>query len=84
MMAGFAGHAVFPSIYRDMQDPKMYDRMVDITYVITFLVYVAMAAAGYLMFGTTTMQEASCYTNRPGKPPRKNSILKNAFRLHKT
>lgn len=66
-MAGFAGHAVFPSIYRDMQDPKLYDRMVNITYVITIVVYAAMAAAGYLMFGSTTMQEASLCWKRHEK-----------------
>ncbi|KAI8136681.1 transmembrane amino acid transporter protein-domain-containing protein [Fennellomyces sp. T-0311] len=57
MMAGFAGHAVFPAIYRDMEDPKKYDKMVDITYVLTISVYVAMAVSGYLMFGSETMQE---------------------------
>lgn len=58
-MAGFAGHAVFPTLYRDMNDPKRYDQMVDITYALTILVYVAMAAAGYLMFGSETLQEVS-------------------------
>ncbi|ORY94657.1 transmembrane amino acid transporter protein-domain-containing protein [Syncephalastrum racemosum] len=57
MMAGFAGHAVFPTLYRDMNDPKRYNQMVDITYALTILVYVAMAAAGYLMFGSETLQE---------------------------
>lgn len=59
MMAGFAGHAVFPNIYRDMQEPKHYDRMVDITYILTVTVYVVMAIAGYLMFGSETMQEVN-------------------------
>lgn len=57
MMAGFSGHAVFPAIYRDMQDPKQYERMVDITYVITGVAYITMAATGYFMFGSETMQE---------------------------
>ena len=57
MMAGFAGHAVFISLFRDMQDPKQYDRMVDLTYVLTVTVYAVMAIAGYLMFGSETMQE---------------------------
>lgn len=61
MMAGFAGHAVFPSIYRDMQEPKQYDRMVNITYGITTAVYLTMAAAGYLMFGSQTMQEVGSH-----------------------
>jgi vesicular inhibitory amino acid transporter len=58
-MAVYSGHAVFPSLYRDMAEPKTYDRMVDTTYVITFTVYMIMAVAGYLMFGLDTMQEVS-------------------------
>jgi vesicular inhibitory amino acid transporter len=63
MMAGFSGHAVFPAIYRDMEDPKRYDRMVDLTYVITVGVYITMAVAGYTMFGLETMQEV-IYNNK--------------------
>ncbi|KAG0749701.1 hypothetical protein G6F57_004277 [Rhizopus arrhizus] len=28
IMAGFAGHAVFPTVYRDMDTPKLYGRMI--------------------------------------------------------
>ena len=66
-MAGFAGHAVFPQLYRDMQDPKQYDRMVDITYGITTAVYLTMAVAGYLMFGSQTMQEVKYKRHLPQK-----------------
>lgn len=59
VMAGFSGHAVMPSILRDMQDPKQYDRMVDIAYAVTAAAYVLMAIMGYLMFGQETMQEVS-------------------------
>lgn len=58
-MAGFSGHAVFPALQRDMQDPKQYDRMVDIAYVVTAAAYVLMGIMGYLMFGQETMQEVS-------------------------
>ncbi|ORZ13655.1 transmembrane amino acid transporter protein-domain-containing protein [Absidia repens] len=57
LMAVYSGHAVFPSLYRDMAEPKKYDRMVDTTYIITFAVYLIMAVTGYLMFGLDTMQE---------------------------
>ncbi|KAI8098773.1 transmembrane amino acid transporter protein-domain-containing protein [Halteromyces radiatus] len=57
LMAVYSGHAVFPSLYRDMAEPKKYDRMVDVTYLITFTVYLVMAVTGYLMFGLDTMQE---------------------------
>lgn len=56
-MSGFAGHAVFPSIYRDMENPKQYNHMVDITYQITAVIYILMAVVGYLMFGQEALQE---------------------------
>jgi amino acid permease len=58
-MSGFAGHAVFPSLYADMEDPKKYNRMVDITYGITIFIYLLMAIVGYLMFGQEALQEVS-------------------------
>ncbi|KAG0168228.1 hypothetical protein DFQ28_000828 [Apophysomyces sp. BC1034] len=57
IMAGFAGHAVFPTVYRDMENPKKYTTMVNWTYFVTTLVYFAVAACGYTMFGSETMQE---------------------------
>ncbi|KAI8991436.1 transmembrane amino acid transporter protein-domain-containing protein [Mycotypha africana] len=57
IMAGFAGHAVFPTIYRDMAEPRKYKKMVNYTYVATAIIYMAVAAAGYAMFGSETMQE---------------------------
>lgn len=57
IMAGFAGHAVFPTIYRDMKAPRQYKQMVNFTYVVTALVYLIVAASGYIMFGSSTMQE---------------------------
>ncbi|OBZ88152.1 Vacuolar amino acid transporter 1 [Choanephora cucurbitarum] len=57
IMAGFAGHAVFPTIYRDMKHPEEYKKMVNFTYIVTATVYLAVAACGYAMFGSSTMQE---------------------------
>ncbi|KAI8639218.1 transmembrane amino acid transporter protein-domain-containing protein [Parasitella parasitica] len=57
IMAGFAGHAVFPTIYRDMESPKEYKKMVNYTYIVTAFVYMTVAASGYAMFGSDTMQE---------------------------
>lgn len=56
-MAGFAGHAVLPSVHHDMEEPKEYNKMVNITYVIVTAVYALMASAGYAMFGSATMEE---------------------------
>ncbi|KAG9304121.1 hypothetical protein G9A89_001623 [Geosiphon pyriformis] len=57
IMAGFTGHAVFPTVYRDMDNPKEYPRMVNLTYAMTTTVYLVMAVGGYLMFGNETLQE---------------------------
>ncbi|CAI2170480.1 2714_t:CDS:2 [Funneliformis geosporum] len=57
IMAGFTGHAVFPTVYKDMRNPRQYPRMVNITYTTTTVVYLLLAVCGYLMFGNNTMQE---------------------------
>ncbi|KAI8087769.1 transmembrane amino acid transporter protein-domain-containing protein [Gilbertella persicaria] len=57
IMAGFAGHAVFPTIYRDMKHPEHYTQMVNYSYFVAAMVYMAVAASGYAMFGSKTMQE---------------------------
>ncbi|KAI9315589.1 transmembrane amino acid transporter protein-domain-containing protein, partial [Dichotomocladium elegans] len=61
IMAGFAGHSVFPTIYRDMEDPKDYGAVVDWTYFATAVVYFLISACGYLMFGQDTLEEASIH-----------------------
>ncbi|KAL2917182.1 hypothetical protein HK105_203246 [Polyrhizophydium stewartii] len=40
-----------------MAEPAEYDRLVDYTYLITTSLYVLVAACGYAMFGSSTMQE---------------------------
>jgi len=40
-----------------MESPKEYKRMVNYTYVVTAMVYMTVAASGYAMFGSATMQE---------------------------
>jgi len=57
LMAGFSGHSVFPTIYHDMKEPKRYNSVVNISYFLTFLLYLLVAAAGYAMFGENTLPE---------------------------
>lgn len=57
LMAGFSGHSVFPTIYHDMREPKKYNKVVNISYFLTFLLYLLVAAAGYAMFGENTLPE---------------------------
>ncbi|CAG8475036.1 8592_t:CDS:2 [Funneliformis caledonium] len=59
IMAGFTGHVIFPNVYRDMQNPKQYPRVVNCTYVLTAALKFLIAVCGYLMFGNTVMQEVT-------------------------
>jgi solute carrier family 32 (vesicular inhibitory amino acid transporter) len=57
----FAGHAVFPTIYKNMRKherPK-FGRVLDLTYVITAAVCVSVGFCGYSMFGASTMEEVT-------------------------
>ena len=56
-MSGFAGHAVFPSIYHDMQNQKEYKKMVNYSYLMVTVIYMTVAVSGYIMFGSKTMEE---------------------------
>lgn len=59
LMSPWGGHSVFPNIYRDMRHPYKYRKGVNITYVFTFIIDVAMAAAGILMFGDDVLDEVT-------------------------
>ncbi|GBB94132.1 hypothetical protein RclHR1_00230010 [Rhizophagus clarus] len=73
--AGFTGHAVFPSLYRDMAKPESYNSMVNYSYLIASSIYITVAASGYLMFGSTTMEEITLnIMSTPGF-----SVLLNSF-----
>ena len=70
LMSPWGGHSVFPNIYRDMRHPYKYRRGVDITYIFTFVIDVAMACAGILMFGDGVSEEITNNIFRtPGYPP---------------
>ncbi|KAI9653876.1 MAG: hypothetical protein M1821_006907 [Bathelium mastoideum] len=57
MMSPWGGHGVFPNIYRDMRHPHKYSRAVNITYVFSYFIDVAIAVAGLLMFGNQVRDE---------------------------
>ncbi|KAK9766217.1 hypothetical protein K7432_004867 [Basidiobolus ranarum] len=57
LMAGFAGHAVFASIYRDMKCPERFPAVLKYSYSITTVIYIVMAGGGYLMFGNSVYHE---------------------------
>ncbi|KAF9452603.1 hypothetical protein P691DRAFT_660426 [Macrolepiota fuliginosa MF-IS2] len=69
-MAGFAGHAVIPSLARDMVDPTQFDTMINWAFVVATLIYGAIGYAGYLMYGNNVSDEISVdMLNTPGYNP---------------
>ena len=57
IMSGFAGHAVFPSIYEAMEDKDRFPRLMDAVYITCFALYGSMAVCGYLLFRGETQEE---------------------------
>eukprot|EP00753_Platysulcus_tardus_P004763 PLAT12672.1.p1 GENE.PLAT12672.1~~PLAT12672.1.p1 ORF type:complete len:480 (-),score=146.65 PLAT12672.1:41-1456(-) len=57
MLVGYAGHSVFPSLFASMKEPEKLPRVLNRTYIVTFLTYAVVASFGYLKFGTACMQE---------------------------
>ena len=55
------GHAVFPSIYRDMRDPKQFGTMINLSYSLLTAIYISMAICGYFMFGEDTLPEVDSH-----------------------
>lgn len=58
-MAGFSGHAVIPSIVRDMQDHTHYESMLNWAFFVATCIYGLIGAAGYRMFGHGVSPEVS-------------------------
>ncbi|KAG1867878.1 transmembrane amino acid transporter protein-domain-containing protein [Suillus subalutaceus] len=59
LMAGFSGHAVIPSLARDMVDPSEFNNMINWAFVVTTFIYGVIGYAGYLMFGRNVSDEVS-------------------------
>ncbi|KAI8917263.1 transmembrane amino acid transporter protein-domain-containing protein [Powellomyces hirtus] len=57
MFVGFDGHAVFPTIYRDLKTPTDFPKAINVTYVIVTTLYLLIAVCGYLMFGNAILPE---------------------------
>ncbi|KAG1801426.1 transmembrane amino acid transporter protein-domain-containing protein [Suillus plorans] len=66
-MAGFSGHAVVPSLARDMVDPSEFDNMINWAFIATTFIYGIIGYAGYFMFGRNVSDEVSKdLMNTPG------------------
>ncbi|GEM08912.1 amino acid transporter [Rhodotorula toruloides] len=57
LMSGFSGHAVVPSLYRDMAHPQHFGSMINVAYIIAFSTSLVFAVLGYLMFGNDVSSE---------------------------
>lgn len=57
IFAPFGGIPSFPSLYRDMQDPKQYNRSLLLAFSSTFAIDLSMSVCGWLMYGSETMDE---------------------------
>ena len=65
VMSGYSGHAVMPSLTRDMAHPEHFNAMIDSAYGITFVMYLLTAVCGYLMCGIISLmsRRLSAYEN---------------------
>ncbi|KAJ3131234.1 hypothetical protein HDU90_008650 [Geranomyces variabilis] len=66
MFVGFDGHAVFPTIYRDLKTPTDFSKTINITYTVVTSLYLLVAVCGYRMFGNDILPEIT--QNLPGVP----------------
>jgi len=65
-MVSFAGHAALPQVYREMKKPEEFNRMLDVSFIIMFLIYAGAGVVGYLIYGTAVNIIVS--TNLVGNP----------------
>lgn len=55
----FAGHAVFPCIYRDMRQPERFPEMLDTAYAVVGVTCLLVGVAGYGLYGSGTLEEVT-------------------------
>ncbi|GAA5849235.1 hypothetical protein JCM8547_006489 [Rhodosporidiobolus lusitaniae] len=74
-MSGFSGHAVVPSLYRDMKNPRLFGSMAAVAFTAAFVVSIIFAVLGYLMFGNGVSSEITRdLASTPGYPVVLNKI----------
>jgi vesicular inhibitory amino acid transporter len=55
----FSGHAIVPSIYSSMQNPREFERVVDVTYSVVTASCIIVAVSGYWMFGSLVLDQVT-------------------------
>ncbi|RDX55949.1 hypothetical protein OH76DRAFT_1370551 [Lentinus brumalis] len=73
-MAGFSGHAVIPTLARDMIDPTQFDEMINWAFAIATGIYGLLGVAGYIMFGNSVSDEFSQDLMKYNTHPALNAI----------
>jgi vesicular inhibitory amino acid transporter len=53
------GHALIPSIYVSIKDPRMYEQMVNATFVLVLVCCLLVAISGYYTFGQTVVYQVT-------------------------
>ena len=53
----FGGHAVVPTIYNSMAQPRDFERMMTVSFAIVLTCCIMVAVSGYYMFGTTVSDQ---------------------------
>ncbi|KAM0824362.1 hypothetical protein ACQ4PT_070248 [Festuca glaucescens] len=53
----FSGHSVFPNIYSSMKERSQFPFVILFCFIVVTVVYAGVAAAGFLMFGESTMSQ---------------------------
>ena len=53
----FSGHAVIPTLARDMVDPTQFDEMINWAFAIATGIYGLLGVAVYIMFGNAVSDE---------------------------
>jgi vesicular inhibitory amino acid transporter len=55
----FSGHAIVPSIYSSMQNPREFERVVDVTFIVVAASCIIVAVSGYWMFGSLVLDQVT-------------------------
>ncbi|OBT48302.1 hypothetical protein VE00_01237 [Pseudogymnoascus sp. WSF 3629] len=75
LISPFGGHAIFPSIYRDMRHPHRYGTALKITFSFTYLLDALTATAGYLMYGDGVLDSVTNNIIRTSGYPQSLTVL---------
>ncbi|KAK9899790.1 hypothetical protein P389DRAFT_4127 [Cystobasidium minutum MCA 4210] len=75
VMSGFGGHAVFPSLARDIKNPQDFNKVCNLAFLVATTFYLLMGTVGYLMFGHTVTDEITRDLLHTPTLPRKLNLV---------